>query len=130
MPDPPANLLTIGEVAKRAGVSVPTLRFYEQRGLITSTRSVGNQRRFPRHVPRRLAFIAAAQRVSLTLEQIAAGLFDPDRLAAQEISVRLTAAAVEEWLIGAEAAGAVIPTVSSGTPGCQRTDVYGGKASR
>lgn len=62
--------LSIGEVADRAGVSVPTLRFYEQRGLITSTRTSGNQRRYPRTVLRRLALIAAAQRVGLTLEQI------------------------------------------------------------
>jgi MerR family redox-sensitive transcriptional activator SoxR len=52
--------LTIGEVAERAGVSVPTVRFYEARGLITSVRTAGNQRRFDRHVLRRLAFVAAA----------------------------------------------------------------------
>lgn len=66
--------LTIGEVAERAGVSVPTVRFYEARGLITSVRTAGNQRRFPRHVLRRLAFVAAAQRVGLSLEQIGASL--------------------------------------------------------
>lgn len=67
-------LLAVGDVAKRAGVSVPTVRYYEQRGLISSTRSGGNQRRYPRHVLRRLAFIAAAQRVGLSLEQIATTL--------------------------------------------------------
>ena len=69
-----AALLAIGDVAKRAGVSVPTLRYYEQLRLISSTRSVGNQRRYPRHVLRRLAFISAAQRVGLSLEQIATAL--------------------------------------------------------
>jgi MerR family redox-sensitive transcriptional activator SoxR len=62
--------LTIGEVAERAGISVPTLRFYESRGLVTSARTSGNQRRYPRHALRRLAFIAAAQRVGLSLEEI------------------------------------------------------------
>lgn len=66
----PTELLSIGEVAARAGVSVPTLRFYETRGLLTSTRTSSNQRRYPRHVLRRLAFIAAAQHVGLTLGEI------------------------------------------------------------
>lgn len=63
-------LLPIGEVATRSGLTVATLRFYEQRGLITSERSSGNKRLYPRYVLRRLAVIAAAQRVGLTLQQI------------------------------------------------------------
>jgi MerR family redox-sensitive transcriptional activator SoxR len=63
-------LLPIGELAARSGVSVPTLRYYESLGLVTSTRTAGNQRRYPRHVLRRLAFIAAAQHVGLTLTQV------------------------------------------------------------
>ena len=63
--------LTIGQTAERAGVTVATLRFYEQRGLITSLRTAGNQRRYPQHVLRRLAFVAAAQRVGLALDEIA-----------------------------------------------------------
>jgi MerR family redox-sensitive transcriptional activator SoxR len=63
--------LTIGETARRAGLSAPALRYYEQRGLIVSARSAGNQRRYPRHVLRRLAFITAAQRVGLSLKEIA-----------------------------------------------------------
>lgn len=66
----PGELLSIGEVAARAGVSVPTLRFYESRGLLESTRTSGNQRRYPRHVLRRLAFVGAAQRVGLSLAEI------------------------------------------------------------
>lgn len=66
--------MTVGQIATRAGVSVAALRYYEQRGLIASTRTAGNQRRYPRHVLRRLAFIAAAQRVGLVLEEIAAAL--------------------------------------------------------
>lgn len=74
MPTTATDLLPVGQIAHRAGLSVPALRYYEQRGLITSERSAGNQRRYPRSVLRRLAFIAAAQRVGLTLEQIAAAL--------------------------------------------------------
>jgi MerR family redox-sensitive transcriptional activator SoxR len=68
------DLLTIGQVAQRAGVSIPTLRYYEQLGLLNSTRNTGNQRRYPRYVLRRLAFIAAAQRVGQSLEEIAHAL--------------------------------------------------------
>ncbi|SFS33275.1 redox-sensitive transcriptional activator SoxR [Saccharopolyspora flava] len=67
-------LLTIGEVAHRSGVAQTALRFYEERGLITSTRTTGNQRRYQRAVLRRLAFIRAAQRVGLSLEQISDAL--------------------------------------------------------
>ena len=62
--------LSIGAVAARSGVSVSALRFYEDRGLIASHRSQGGQRRYGRHVLRRLAFIQVAQRVGLTLEDI------------------------------------------------------------
>jgi MerR family redox-sensitive transcriptional activator SoxR len=68
------DLLTIGEVAERSGVSVPTVRFYEERGLVTSTRTHGNQRRFERHVLRRIAVVRAAQRFGLTLAEVAEAL--------------------------------------------------------
>ena len=64
------ELLAIGTVAARAGVNVSALRFYEERGLITSSRSEGGHRQYDRQVLRRLAFIQAAQRVGLTLEEI------------------------------------------------------------
>jgi MerR family redox-sensitive transcriptional activator SoxR len=63
-------MLTIGEVADRSGVPHTALRFYEERGLITSERTAGNQRRYARAVLRRLAFIRTAQRVGLSLEEI------------------------------------------------------------
>jgi MerR family redox-sensitive transcriptional activator SoxR len=64
------DALTIGQVAQRSGVAHTALRFYEERGLISSVRSAGNQRRYPRVVLRRLAFIRAAQRVGLSLEEV------------------------------------------------------------
>ena len=65
-----AELLTIGEVARRSGVAASALRYYEDRGLITSERTGAAHRRYPRAVIRRVAFIVFAQRVGLTLEEI------------------------------------------------------------
>lgn len=81
------RILTVGEVAKRAGVAVSTLHFYESRGLIRSMRSAGNQRRFPAAVLRRIAIIKVAQRAGIPLEDIGAALapFPPDaKLSAAE----------------------------------------------
>jgi MerR family redox-sensitive transcriptional activator SoxR len=66
--------LTIGELSKRSGVATSALRYYETQGLISSTRTSGNQRRYPRPTLRRVAFIRSAQRVGLTLEEIADAL--------------------------------------------------------
>ena len=66
--------LTVGEVARRSGVAVSALRFYESRGLIVSRRTAGNQRRYGRDALRRVAVIRTAQRVGISLEQIAAAL--------------------------------------------------------
>jgi MerR family transcriptional regulator, redox-sensitive transcriptional activator SoxR len=65
------SLLTISEVSRRSGVASSALRFYEGRGLITSERAGSGHRRFPRAVLRRVAFIVFAQRIGLTLEEIA-----------------------------------------------------------
>jgi MerR family redox-sensitive transcriptional activator SoxR len=66
--------LAIGEVSERSGLAVSAIRFYGDRGLITSDRTAGGQRRFRRDVLRRLAFIQAAQRVGLTLDEIGSAL--------------------------------------------------------
>ncbi len=72
--------LTIGEVARRTGVATSALRYYEDRGLISSSRTAGNQRRFPRSVIRTVSIIRAAQEVGLTLEEVADALASlPDR---------------------------------------------------
>ena len=68
--------LTIGDVARRTGLSTSALRFYEQQALIESLRTSGNQRRYTRDVIRRVSFIRAAQRVGLTLAEIRAMLDD------------------------------------------------------
>ena len=76
-----AELLTIGEVARRSGVASSALRFYEERGLIASERASSGHRRYARAVLRRIAFIVFAQRVGLTLDEIGAELakLPPDR---------------------------------------------------
>jgi MerR family redox-sensitive transcriptional activator SoxR len=66
--------LTIGEVEERSGFATSALRYYERQGLIRATRTTGNQRRYPRSVLRRLAFIRAARNVGLTLEEISDAL--------------------------------------------------------
>ena len=66
--------LAIGEVSVRSGLAVSAIRFYEDKGLITSDRTAGGQRRFRRDILRRLAFVQAAQRVGLTLDEIGAAM--------------------------------------------------------
>jgi MerR family redox-sensitive transcriptional activator SoxR len=67
---PSSAELTVGQVASRSGVTVSALHFYESEGLIHSTRTAGNQRRFPREVLRRVAFIRASQAVGIPLRRI------------------------------------------------------------
>src|SRR5688500_3454520 len=76
-----AELMTIGEVAQRSGVAASALRYYEERGLITSERAGSRHRRYPRPVLRRIAFIVFAQRIGLSLEEIGGELakLPPDR---------------------------------------------------
>lgn len=69
-----ADYLTIGEAARRCGVATSALRFYEARGLITSERNAGNQRRYPRAMLRRISVIRVAQGLGLSLEEIAEAL--------------------------------------------------------
>lgn len=66
--------LTIGEIAARSGAPASALRFYEAEGLITSTRTDGNQRRYERAVLRRIAFIRAGRAAGIPLARIRAGL--------------------------------------------------------
>jgi len=68
----PADIheLTVGQLSARSGAAISALHFYEARGLIASRRTAGNQRRYPRHMLRRVAFIRASQRVGLPLATI------------------------------------------------------------
>lgn len=62
--------LTVGQLAARSGVAITALRFYEARGLISSQRNSGNQRRYPRDVLRRVALIKTAQKLGIPLASI------------------------------------------------------------
>src|SRR5687768_7705036 len=68
------DVLTISEVVRRSGVAASALRFYEERGLITSERAGSGHRRYPRAVLRRIAFIVFAQRIGLSLDEVGAQL--------------------------------------------------------
>jgi MerR family redox-sensitive transcriptional activator SoxR len=70
----PDRLLSIGELARRTGLSVSAIRFYESRGLVRAIRTSGNQRRFLRSDIRRLSFALIAQQLGLTLAEIEAEL--------------------------------------------------------
>lgn len=70
----PTDLLSIGDVARRTGLSVSAIRFYEDQRLIEPVRTGGNQRRFLRSDIRRLSFILIAQRLGLSLGEIKAQL--------------------------------------------------------
>ena len=69
-----SNELTIGEVAARSGVASSALRFYEAQGLVRSSRTSGNQRRYERAVLRRIALIQAGRAAGIPLERIRAAL--------------------------------------------------------
>ena len=75
-------LLTIGEVAARAGVPTSTVRYYERRGLLAADTRVSGQRRYTQHSLRRLVFIGMFQHAGLSLD---------------DIGVILGAATVAEW---------------------------------
>jgi MerR family redox-sensitive transcriptional activator SoxR len=66
-PPPP---LTVGELARRSGVAVSALHFYEAKGLIHAHRSSGNQRRYGRDMLRRVAIIRVGQMVGIPLAEI------------------------------------------------------------
>ena len=65
-----ANFITIGQLSQRTGVAVSAIRFYEEKGLLHSLRTSGNQRRFLRSDIRRVSFILIAQRLCLALSEI------------------------------------------------------------
>ena len=63
--------MTIGELARRTGLSVSAIRFYETKGLVSPGRNAGGQRRFPRSDIRRLSFVLIAQQLGFSLPEIA-----------------------------------------------------------
>ncbi|MEU9028365.1 redox-sensitive transcriptional activator SoxR [Streptomyces sp. NPDC048383] len=76
MPQIPEKIheLTVGQLSARSGAAVSALHFYETKGLISSRRTSGNQRRYSRDALRRVAFVRAAQRVGIPLADIGEAL--------------------------------------------------------
>jgi MerR family mercuric resistance operon transcriptional regulator len=63
--------MTIGQLAKAAGVGVETIRYYQRRALIdVPPRRLGGPRRYPEEMLARLAFIRRGQELGFTLEEI------------------------------------------------------------
>ncbi|MDQ2104183.1 redox-sensitive transcriptional activator SoxR [Azospirillum sp. C340-1] len=108
--------LTVGEVAERSGVAVSTIHFYESKGLITSWRSGGNQRRFHRDVLRRIAVIKVAQRLGVPLATIAEALkaLPDERAPTAEDWKRLSAA----WKTDLDERIAVLTRLRDGLENC------------
>ena len=71
---PLPKVLTVGELARRSGVAVSAIHFYERKGLIEGWRSGGNQRRYERAALRRIAIIKVAQQLGISLAEIKARL--------------------------------------------------------
>jgi len=66
-------MLSIGQMSRRTGVKIPTIRFYEQKGLLPEPeRTAGNQRRYASAALNRLAFIRHARDLGLPLDDVAA----------------------------------------------------------
>jgi len=70
----PTDVLSIGELGARTGLSASALRFYEEKGLISPMRNAGGQRRFFRSDIRRVSFILIAQQLGLSIRDIKAAL--------------------------------------------------------
>ncbi len=69
-----AGTLSIGQIAKRTGLAVSAIRYYEELGLVRPERNAGGQRRYLRSDIRRLSFVMIAQQFGFSLPQIAQGL--------------------------------------------------------
>ena len=72
----PNETLTIGEMTRRTGVAASALHFYETLGLIASTRTAGNQRRYARHMLRRVSLITVAKRLGIPLSDVQSAFAD------------------------------------------------------
>ena len=109
-------LLTISEIARRSGVASSALRFYEERGLIASERARSGHRRYPRAVLRRVAFILFAQKIGLSLDEIAEELakLPGDRIPTRGDWARLSGA----WTKRIDARIAELERLRSGLTAC------------
>ena len=111
-----SDALTIGEVARRSGVATSALRFYEEQGLIAAERTDAGHRRYPRLVLRRVAFIVFAQKVGLSLDDVAAEL---DKLPHNRVPERADWAKLSaSWRARVDARIAELERLKSGLTEC------------
>jgi MerR family redox-sensitive transcriptional activator SoxR len=110
------TVLTIGEIARRSGVASSALRFYEARGLIASERAGSGHRRYPRAVLRRVAFIVFAQKLGLSLDEVAGELkkLPDDRIPTRGDWARLSGA----WAKRIDARIAELERLRTGLTAC------------
>lgn len=110
------SILTISEVSQRSGVASSALRFYEERGLITSMRAGSGHRRYHRSVLRRIAFIVFAQRIGLSLDEIGAelGKLPANRTPTRQDWSRLSG----KWLKRIDQKLAELETLKEGLTSC------------
>jgi len=110
------DVLSIGELAARSGVAVSALRYYEQVGLLVSTRTAGGQRRYARSALRRIAVVQAAQRVGLSLVEVRAAMAElpPDRAPTAREWARLS----RSWRARLDARIADLERVRDDLDGC------------
>lgn len=111
-----APALTIAEVSARSGAAPSALRYYEDMGLIRAERTAGNQRRYPRYVLRRIAFIRAGRQLGLSLREIKAAL---DTLPAGKAPTRAQwARAARAWQARIDERIAELQAMSATLDGC------------
>lgn len=108
--------LSVGDVARRSGVAVSTLHFYETKGLIQSHRNAGNQRRYHRDVLRRVAVIRVAQDLGLSLARIGEALatLPPDAAPSRADWARLS----EQWRTELDQRIATLQRLRDGLTNC------------
>jgi MerR family redox-sensitive transcriptional activator SoxR len=111
-----ADRLTVSETSERSGFAPSALRYYERKGLISSERTSGNQRRYDRAVLRRLAFIAAARHVGLTLDEVreALALLPDERTPTKADWTRIS----RSWRDRLDAEIAALEKLRDGLTGC------------
>ena len=108
--------LTIAELSARSGAAPSALRYYEDLGLIRAERTPGNQRRYPRHMLRRVAFIRAGRQIGLSLRDIKAAL---DKLPADKAPTRAQwARAARAWQARIDQQVAELQTMSATLGSC------------
>jgi MerR family redox-sensitive transcriptional activator SoxR len=120
-----AIALTVGDVARAAGVAPSAVRFYEKHGVITAARGSGNQRLFDESASCRIKVAKLAQRVGLTIREIADLFADLSPAAPTEEWARMAAALLAESERRTAELRACLTEMQAGGPLCEVVDRLG-----